>query len=191
MFRRWNRVVELYGAMLLGEIGGLSDTERIARYTRGGGAFHSGFFLEPPRMDWDPARLIEMTRRMHDAEPDGISWVIDNHDRTRSATRFGGGPRGTRRSLALMTLYLSLGGSPYLYQGQERGIGDGIVEPENLADPIAVRNANSPGRDGTRTAGCSVAATSRGERHGFYACGPQVAQEGETNAASSTGQHPA
>ena len=152
VFRRWNRVVEPYGAMLLAEIGGLSDPERIARYTRGGGAFHSGFFLEPPRMDWEPARLIEMTRRMHDAEPDGISWVIDNHDRTRSATRFGGGQRGARRSLALMTLYLSLGGSPYLYQGQELGIGDGIVEPENLADPIAVRNANSPGRDGTRTA---------------------------------------
>ena len=151
IFRHWNQVVESHGAMLLGEIG-VALPERIARYTRQGDALHAGFFLLPSRMEWDPAELISVIRAMFEAEPDHMAWVIDNHDQSRSATRFGGGVRGARRSLALTTLLFGLGGSPYLYQGQELGIGDGLVAQEDQADPIAVRNRHSSGRDGTRTA---------------------------------------
>jgi alpha-glucosidase len=151
VFRRWNKVVEPYGAMLIGEVA-IAHPERIARYSRDGDGLNSAFFLEPPRMDWDPAALLAQARAMHAADPDGVSWVTDNHDRSRSVTRFGGGATGARRSLALTTLFFGLGGTPFVYQGQELGIGDGAIAAGNLADPIAVRNVGAEGRDGTRTA---------------------------------------
>lgn len=150
-FDRWSRVVAPHGALLVGEVG-LSDPRRVARYTRDGKGLHAALFLVPPRMAWEPERLLAEVRRMHEADPDNVAWVTDNHDSSRSASRFGGGVRGARRSLALTTLLLGLGGVPFLYQGQELGIEDGAVRPDDLADPIALRNEGATGRDGTRTA---------------------------------------
>ncbi len=51
-----------------------------------------------------------------------------------------------------MTLLIGLGGVPFLYQGQELGIENGVIHPDDFADPIAVLNEGTIGRDGTRTA---------------------------------------
>jgi len=51
----------------------------------------------------------------------------------------------------LSTLSLALGGMPFLYQGQELGIGDGEPLAGIREDPIAVRNEGAAGRDGCRT----------------------------------------
>ena len=150
IYRRWRGVVAPYGAMLIGEIG-LDDPARIARYIRDDG-LHSAFFLRPPWMGWEPTTILDALRGMHDHDAVGVSWAIDNHDHSRSVTRFGGGQRGASRSLAVTTLLFCLGGMPFLYQGQELGIGDGEVAPDDAADPIAVRNAGAVGRDGARTA---------------------------------------
>ena len=56
-----------------------------------------------------------------------ISWVLSNHDRSRAASRFGGGETGVRRSLAVTTLFMALGGTPFLYQGEELGLCDGVL----------------------------------------------------------------
>ena len=150
VYRRWHQLAEPYGAVLIGEIG-LDDPDRIARYLADG-ALDSAFFLKPPWMEWDPVELLAALRTMHERDPGRVSWAIDNHDHSRSVTRFGGAALGARRSLAVTAFIACLGGIPFLYQGQELSIGDGVIAPGDLADPIATRNAGVVGRDGARTA---------------------------------------
>ena len=70
----------------------------------------------------------------------------------RVAERFGGGNSGQRRALALTTLMMALGGMPFLYQGEELGLCDGLVRAGGRQDPLAVRNPGAVnGRDGCRT----------------------------------------
>ncbi len=152
VFRRWNRVVEPYGAVLVGETN-LEDPVRMARYHDGGAALHRTLYLGPGWLRWDPLRLRDGLRTMHLGSPDSIAWIVDSHDTPHSVTRFGGGAVGARRSLCVTALMMALGGMPFLYQGQELGIGDGIIDPADLADPISVRNPGATtGRDGARTA---------------------------------------
>lgn len=151
VYRRWNEIAEPYGAILLGELG-VPEPHRVARYTRESKALHAAFYLKPVHLVWEPDVLLSTLRAMHEADPDGIAWVADNHDAGRSASRYGGGARGARRSLAVMTLMTGLGGTPFLYQGQELGLEDGRVHPDDLEDPMAVRNVNTIGRDGARSA---------------------------------------
>lgn len=152
IYRRWNRLVEPYGVCLLGETGA-RDPVRLARYHDGGAALHRNFYLWPVWTTWEPVRLRDGIRGVHLASPDSIAWVTDNHDSSRSPTRFGGGDRGRARSLALTTLMFSLGGTPFLYQGQELALVDGEIAFEDLEDPISTRNPGAySGRDGSRTA---------------------------------------
>ncbi len=150
IFQRWHKTVEPFGAALIGEVNAPTP-DRMARYTREG-SLDTVFFLEPGRTGWEPERLLAMHRAMHDADPHGISWILDNHDQARSVSRFGGGQRGVRRSLAMTTLQFALGGVPFLYQGQELGLDNAVLSPGERADPIWTRNQSSDevGRDVAR-----------------------------------------
>jgi alpha-glucosidase len=149
IFKRWNQVVAPYDAVLIGESHPRS-IDRVARYVRNE-TLHTVFYLDPGRMDWDPGRLLDMLESVHTRTDQGISWIIDNHDESRSATRFGGGDVGRRRSLAVMTFMMALGGFPFLWEGQELGLVDGLIADADREDPIATRNEHGIGRDGTRT----------------------------------------
>ncbi len=149
IFRRWNRVVAPYDAVLIGESYPRS-LDRIARYVRDE-SLHTVFFLEPGRIGWAPGELLDMLEFVHRTTDTGVSWVIDNHDNSRSATRFGGGDTGRRRSLAVMTFMMALGGFPFLWEGQELGLVDARLDAADLEDPIATRNEHGVGRDGARS----------------------------------------
>jgi alpha-glucosidase len=149
LHRRWRAVVDPYGAVLIGEIG-VAAPQRLTRYSTSGG-LHGVFYIEPANLGWEPARIIDAVRRVHELDPDGVAWAMDSHDARRSASRFGGGDRGAARSLAATTLLFGLGGIPFLYQGQELGLEDGVVDAADLVDPVATRNQGVPGRDGART----------------------------------------
>jgi alpha-glucosidase len=151
IYRRWRRVVDPHGVILLGETGP-DDPVRLARYHDGGRALHHNFFLWPVRTEWSPLQMRDALRGIHLASPDSVAWTIENHDSHRAATRFGGGELGRRRALALTTLLMGLGGMPFVYQGQELGSENGVVAGGALADPISTRNPGATsGRDGART----------------------------------------
>lgn len=161
IFRRWNKVVAPYGAMLMGETGP-DDPKRLARYVSAD-ALHRAFYLTPVWRGWEPATLLAKLRAVHDEAGADISWVVNNHDNSRSVTRYGGGDRARYRSLAVTTLLFSLGGTPFLFQGEELGLDDGAIDPIDFEDPIATRNTLADrgdhslwggvtGRDGCRTA---------------------------------------
>ena len=149
IFRRWNRLCAPRQVMLLGEVDAPSP-DRMSRYVAPG-VLDQGFLLWAARTGWSPEALLEMVRVMHEGVPQGISWVLSNHDRPRPAGRFGGGEVGARRALAITTLFMAVGGTPFLYQGEELGLTDGTVRAGPY-DPVSVGTAGAiHGRDGCRT----------------------------------------
>ncbi len=149
VYRRWRRLVEPYDGLLLGEVYLLS-AEQLARYVAAEDGLHLAFWFKPLHMDWDPATIRSVLRAAADAAPDQLAWVSGSHDRSRAVSRFGGGDIGRRRALALSTLLFGLPGTPFLYQGEELGLDNGVVPREDAQDPVARRTA-SVGRDGART----------------------------------------
>ncbi len=149
IFRRWSRVCAPRKVMLLGEVNA-PWPGRMSRYVSPG-ALDQVFFLRAAMLGWEPETLVPMVRAMHDAAPQGVSWVLSNHDQPRPASRFGGGEAGVGRSLAVTTLLMALGGTPFLFQGEELGLCDGALLSD-LHDPVSVRNSGATsGRDGCRT----------------------------------------
>jgi alpha-glucosidase len=73
------------------------------------------------------------------------NWVLGNHDTPRVASRVG--PAQARVAAMLL---LTLPGTPSLYQGDELGLEDVPVPPEQALDPIA-RLVPGRGRDPERT----------------------------------------
>ncbi len=73
------------------------------------------------------------------------NYVLGNHDETRLATRF-----GPDRARLLAMLLLTLRGTPTLYYGDELGLEEAAIPPEQQQDPWA-RREPALGRDGCRT----------------------------------------
>ncbi|MBB6550914.1 glycosidase [Nonomuraea rubra] len=115
---RWRRIADRHDAFLVGEVYEL-DPRALARFVQGE-RLHSSFWFGLVETDWDADRIDTMIEAAVMASP-RLSWVQGNHDRSRAVTRFGGGPRGRRRSLALHVLMALLPGTFWLYPGEELG----------------------------------------------------------------------
>jgi alpha-glucosidase len=172
VYRSWRRVADSYPEprLLVGEVW-LPDAVRFARYLRPD-ELHTAFNFDFLACPWDAAALrasIDTTLAAHapvDAPP---TWVLANHDVTRTVTRYGradtsfafaakraGTPTdlalGTRRARAAALLTMALPGSLYLYQGEELGLPEAEDIPaERRQDPMFFRSGGvDPGRDGCR-----------------------------------------
>ncbi len=83
--------------------------------------------------------------------------VLSNHDQPRTASRFGRGLRGADRDAvakAGAVLLLTLRGTPFLYYGEELGLGDVKIPRAEIVDPPARRYWPLPiwwNRDQSRT----------------------------------------
>lgn len=169
IYRSWRRVADAYGAVFVGEVW-LPDSERFARYLRPD-ELHTAFNFTFLACPWDAARLrtaIDDTLAEHAPVGAPATWVLCNHDVTRTVTRYGraetgfdfatkafGTPTdlelGTRRARAAALLTLALPGSVYLYQGEELGLPEADVPRERIQDPMHFRSGGTdPGRDGCR-----------------------------------------
>ncbi|AXQ54316.1 glycoside hydrolase family 13 protein [Streptomyces koyangensis] len=169
IYRSWRAVADRYGAVFVGEVW-LPDSERFARYLRPD-ELHTAFnfaFLSCP---WEPERLraaIRDTLAEHAPVGAPATWVLCNHDITRTVTRYGraetgfdfaakrfGTPTdpalGTRRARAAALLSLALPGATYLYQGEELGLPEAEIPRAHIEDPMHARSGGvDPGRDGCR-----------------------------------------
>jgi alpha-glucosidase len=102
--------------------------------------------IQTPWRAWAIAQLI---REYEAALPAGAwpNWVLGNHDQSRVATRVG----AAQARVAAMLL-LTLRGTPTLYYGDELGMVDGRIPPDEVQDPA---EKNQPGigmgRDPERT----------------------------------------
>jgi alpha-glucosidase len=75
--------------------------------------------------------------------------VLSNHDVMRHPSRYGGGARGLARARAATLTMLALPGSSYVYQGEELGLEQVDVAPQDRQDPSYLRTGEI-GRDGCR-----------------------------------------
>lgn len=131
----------LPGRMSVGELF-TGSTERAAEITTDR---HLVFDWELINQPWQAAafrRAIERRERAF-----GDRWptvVLSNHDQPRHASRLAssvGVGDGDRDSIAkaAAVLLLTLRGTPFLYYGEEIGLGDVDIPPEESIDPPAAR----------------------------------------------------
>ena len=174
IYRDWRALTDTYPGdrVLIGEVW-LPDHQRFAAYLRPD-ELHAAFNFEFLCCPWDADLLraaIDESLLAHAPVSAPASWVLSNHDVTRTVSRFGrtdsafsfpdrqrrqGLPLdlelGTRRARAAALLCLALPGAAYLYQGEELGLWEVEDIPEQLLqDPMYHRsNGTDPGRDGCR-----------------------------------------
>ena len=89
---------------------------------------------------WHAAEIDRIVRNYEAALPHGAApnWVLGNHDKPRIASRVG----QERARLAAMLL-LTLRGTPTLYYGDEIGLTDVPIPPDEVQDPF---EKNEPGK---------------------------------------------
>ncbi|AXK33404.1 DUF3459 domain-containing protein [Streptomyces armeniacus] len=169
VYRAWRAVADEYDGVLIGELW-LPDTDRFVRYLRPD-ELHTAFNFDFLACPWDAARLrasVDLTLAAHAPVGAPATWVLCNHDVTRTVTRYGRTDSGfdfaakrfdtptdlalgTRRARAAALLSLALPGSVYLYQGEELGLPEAAVPPDRIEDPMHFRSGGvDPGRDGCR-----------------------------------------
>ncbi|MGX1546261.1 glycoside hydrolase family 13 protein [Streptomyces adustus] len=169
VYRSWRTVADAYDGVFVGEVW-LPDAERFARYLRSD-ELHTAFNFSFLSCPWEAGRLrasIDTTLAEHAPVGAPATWVLCNHDVTRTVTRYGredtgfdfaakafGTPTdlalGIRRARAAALLSLALPGAVYLYQGEELGLPEVDIPVDRIQDPMHFRSGGAdPGRDGCR-----------------------------------------
>jgi alpha-glucosidase len=154
VLRRWRSIANGYHAqrILIGETWTVDLPGLSAYYGTNADELHLAFnfaFATAP-FDVDALRpVVEQTERLL-AGRGWPLWTASNHDIGRLAARWCAGDE--RRVRAALLLLLTLRGTPFLYFGDELGLGDGVPTREQLRDPVGIRHwPSNPGRDGGRT----------------------------------------
>ena len=174
IFRKWRQILDSYDGerAMCGEayVLPLSFMAKWVRHDE----FNQTFNFRFLNSNWDANTLFENINESFEAF-DGVgapsTWVLNNHDVLRHASRFGGlkvkptdsdgvGPGdpqpdrelGLRRARGATLMMLALPGSSYLYQGEELGLPEHTtLAPEFRQDPTFFRtNGKRVGRDGCR-----------------------------------------
>jgi alpha-glucosidase len=141
-------VDEFEGRVLIGEI--YLPLERlVAYYGKDLSGAHLPFNFALLSAPWHAREIEQIIFEYESVLPAGAwpNWVLGNHDRPRVASRVG---RDQARVAAM--LLLTLRGTPTLYYGDEIGMQQVPIAPDQVRDPF---EKNVPGigvgRDGCRT----------------------------------------
>ncbi|MDI6100754.1 alpha-amylase family glycosyl hydrolase [Actinoplanes sp. NEAU-A12] len=162
VYRRWRAITDSYAPprALIGEVN--LDPHRAARYV-GDDRLHQAFAFEFLIAEWNATVWRDTATRLLRHPP--VTWVVENHDVVRTATRYAVGPdeprpsqagtsragtsrAGTSRARAALLTILGLPGAAYLYQGQEYSLPEADVPVAARQDPAWPRSGLS--RDGCR-----------------------------------------
>ena len=174
IFRNWRKILESYPGdrAMCGEAY-VYPLSLMARWVRPD-EFHQTFNFRFLDAGWDPKKLFDAINESFEAF-DGVgapsTWVLNNHDVIRHASRFGGdygratasdgvganqpqpdSKLGLRVAKGATLFMLGLPGSSYLYQGEELGLPEHTtLEDVYRQDPTFARtNGQRVGRDGCR-----------------------------------------
>jgi alpha-glucosidase len=160
LLKRLRALADTYpGTALLGEVSSQSGAfTRIADYTMDDVGIDMAYTLMPLRGDSVQSAITGALAQIEEAGDAGtVCWAFSNHDVERVASRWNPGrDRGLPPDPAfvemLMGLLLSLRGTVCVYQGEELGLPDAVLDLADLQDPFGI--AYFPefrGRDGSRT----------------------------------------
>ncbi|MEK0362033.1 alpha-amylase family glycosyl hydrolase [Pseudomonas sp. CBC3] len=143
VLRGLRRLVDSYPGerVLVGEVN-IRSTERVLQYYGAGDELHMSFNFQPLDAPWEPVmfrtciRDVEALLKPANAWP---TWVLSNHDNQRQRSRYQGSLRSAHAAAVLL---LTLRGTPFIFQGEELGLEDAVIAPDEQVDP--------GGRDGGR-----------------------------------------
>ena len=133
----------------IGELWGPLD-RWVKYYGEQGEELHMPFnFRLMDEAQWDAKTMQSLVNAMEAILPD-FAWpnyVLGNHDRIRLASRFGGQEQARTAAMMLLTLR----GTPTLYYGDEIGLENGDIKPEQVQDPQGIGLGVERTRDVART----------------------------------------
>jgi alpha-glucosidase len=154
VYREFRQLLDEYSAdrprVSIGEVH-IFDWSQWASYygqpASGQGELHMPFNFQLLGVPWQAAEIRRVVDELEAALPPGAwpNYVLGNHDEPRLATRYG----RTQARLAAMLL-LTLRGTPTLYYGDELGMTDVPIPPDQMQDPWG-RRVEGLGRDPCRT----------------------------------------
>jgi alpha-glucosidase len=107
------------------------------------------FNFQPMHTEFSARDFSNMVNTYQEYLPEGARpfYCFSNHDESRLATRF-----GDKQARMLAVLQFSLPGTPVMYYGQEIGMTDGDISPNQVQDPFEKRvPGKGLGRDPERT----------------------------------------
>jgi len=136
VYRQIRRLLDAYGSkeprVAVGEIHIFDLPELMAFYGEEEDELHLPFNFTLLKAPWNAAAVRRTVDAMEAALPKEAwpNWVLGNHDESRVASRL-----GEEAARAAMLLLLTLRGTPTLYYGDEIGMRDVPVTPEQVMDP--------------------------------------------------------
>ena len=151
VLREMRQVLSSYPGerVLIGETFHLSTLERFVSYYGASlDECHLPFNFQLIVKAWEPQVIRAFVEAYERALPAGAwpNWVLGNHDQHRIATRAGGPAQAKVAQMLLLTLR----GTPTCYYGDELGMADVPVAPQDQRDPYG-RRVPGQGRDPART----------------------------------------
>jgi alpha-glucosidase len=147
----WMRsVLESYGKdkLLIGEV--YLPTDRLmAYYGPDADGAHMPYNFQLAFLPWNVNEIMSAIDRYESLLPKGAwpNWVLGNHDKGRIASRVQ--PHQLRGAQMLL---LTLRGTPTMYYGDELGMMDVPIAPDQVKDPFEIQEpGKGNGRDPERT----------------------------------------
>lgn len=122
--------------VLLGEVFGPAEVLQAYTGGPGGNGLHLAFLFEFLVFKYDAGWFHDVIARFEHAFPAPAqpTYVVENHDRSRSIDRLGGDEEKAR---VLATILLTVRGVPTIYMGQELGMANTYRPLRDALDPIA------------------------------------------------------
>jgi alpha-glucosidase len=151
VYREFRQLLDAYSAanprVAVGEIHIFDWPEWVKYYGANLDELHLPFNFALLGAPWNAQSVRAVVDGLEAALPPGAwpNYVLGNHDESRLATRYG---RAEARVAAM--LLLTLRGTPTLYYGDEIGMTDVVIPPEQQQDPWGLR-VSGLGRDPCRT----------------------------------------
>ena len=147
--RKMRAVMDEYDdRLMIGEIY-LPVQRLVMYYGQNNEGSHLPFNFLLLSLPWEAPKIFSVVAEYEAALPEGgwPNWVLGNHDQPRIISRIG----LAQAKIAAMLL-LTLRGTPTIYYGEEIGMSDVAIPPEEIRDP---QGLNMPGlnlsRDHSRT----------------------------------------
>jgi alpha-glucosidase len=159
ILREFRATLAPYNGLLLGEVDSEDAAGKAAYYYGGdGSALHLAFNNDQIELAWSARDFYRSFEGWQKLVPQQ-GWptiTFSNHDRVRSMSRYGNDPR---KAGIMLTLLMTMRGTPILYYGEELGMEEATIAPENIKDqayfaaklPGPLSRFSWPGRDGCRT----------------------------------------
>jgi glycosidase len=121
--------------ILLGEVFGSSEVLRRYVHDDGRDGLHVVFLFDFLAARYGAGRYRRLIESFEAEFPHPLqpTYVLENHDRTRSLSRVGG---DVAKARVLATLLTTLRGVPVIYQGQEIGMTNRYIPLREANDPI-------------------------------------------------------